>query len=176
LPGRTAAEAREAFLAPLRRSLSCLTDAQLFVSHPTVGGVEALLLSEDPLRLRSASISDGLQIRLRQQYGLVEDRAAPTDSRWHVSTVAYDYRLNRGDGAELLSWHWHPQTGLRSPHLHVTIGPVPRRAHLPTGRVSVESVLELLLGDLGVPARRPDWADVLGAAEAPFLEHRRWSG
>jgi hypothetical protein len=94
-----------------------------------------------------------------------------------VSTVAYDYRLSRSDGAELLSWHWHPHIlDFRWPHMHVARGPVSRRAHLPTGRVSIESVIRLLLMDLGVRSLRPDWAAVLDETEGLFLRYRRWSG
>jgi hypothetical protein len=160
-------------LAPLRRSLSCVTDAQLLVSH-SGGEVVALRLSRDPLPLRSTHVAGGLQLRLRHQYRFVEDPEAPVRSRWHVSTVAYDYRLSRHDSAELLSWHWHPQTGLSTPHLHAAVDHIGRRAHLPTGRVSVESVLRLLLADLGVPSTREDWQAVLDAAEGPFIRHRRW--
>jgi hypothetical protein len=62
-------------------------------------------------------------------------------------------------------------------YLYVTCPvPITRRAHLPTGRVSVESVLRLLLHDLGVTARRDDWGEVLDDAEPRYLTHRRWSG
>jgi hypothetical protein len=48
---------------------------------------------------------------------------------------------------------------------------------VPTGRVSIESVLRLLLIDLAVPARPAhitDVAKVLDDCERPFIEHRRW--
>ena len=63
------------------------------------------------------------------------------------------------------------------PHLHASAGPINRRVHVPTGRVSLESVIRLLLGDLQVPATRERAADstqVLDECEAPFIEHRRW--
>jgi hypothetical protein len=151
-----------------------LTSAQFLVSLEA--DIEAMKLSRDALPLRSKTISEGLQLRLRHQYRFVEDSDAPAASRWHVSRVAYDYRLSRSDGPELLSWHWHPQTGLQPPHMHVARGPVPRRAHLPTARMSIESVIRLLLGDLGVNARRADWSGVLKASEDAFLKYRRWHG
>ncbi len=118
-----------------------------------------------------------LTLRLRQTYELRENRDAPTAERWHVSTTAYYYRLARTD-AELLSWHWHPSAGVSYPHMHVSgeVPPLTRRMHLPSGRVSIESVLRLLLAEWGVPPRRDDWSQVLGDAESGFLEHRRWSG
>jgi hypothetical protein len=60
------------------------------------------------------------------------------------------------------------------PHAHVACDMLTSAAHLPTGRVSIESVLRLLLDDLGVTARRRDYAKVLDDAERPFIRHRRW--
>jgi hypothetical protein len=158
LPGRTARAADVAFLAPLRRALSCLTDAQLFVSPPAE--VRVLLLSGGDLsggdlRLRSGAIPGGILLRLRQQFRSVEEPDADAAERWHVSTVAYDYRLSRAeDCSELLSWHWHPRTGVTFPHVHVAAADLSRKVHVPSGRVSIEAVLRMLLGELLVPARR----------------------
>ncbi len=175
LPGRTADAAREAFLAPLRRCLSCVTDAQLYAAPS--GEPEALALSENPLLLNS-TVLPTVRLQLRQQYRLVHNTTAVrTEERWHVSTTAYQYRLD-GERGEVLSWHWHPAAGVSYPHVHVSgdVSPLTRRMHLPTGRVSIESVLRLLLAEWGVPPRRDDWSQVLGEAESGFLEHRRWSG
>jgi hypothetical protein len=91
-----------------------------------------------------------------------------------VSTVAYVYRLDDDAGRELIAWHWHAGSRVSYPHAHMTGLAVSSRAHLPTGRVSIESVLRLLLDDLGVPARRPDYAEVLAEAERLFIGRRRW--
>jgi hypothetical protein len=98
-----------------------------------------------------------------------------------VSTTAYRYHLLDESGKELIGWHWHPESKgdsrLRGhPHLHVPAGPIDRRLHVPTGRVSIESVLRLLV-DLGIPARPAhvtDFAKVLDECEGPFIKHRRW--
>lgn len=154
--------------------MSCVTTAQLYVpGSKSPGDVEALALSKDPLRLRSALIDGGVQLRIGQQFRLVSE----TPTTWHVSTNAYFYRLNDGAGSELISWHWHPQTGMPYPHLHVSAGVLDRRAHLPSGRVSIESVLRLLLTDLEVPPTREhadDYTQILEEAEAKFIAHRRW--
>jgi hypothetical protein len=172
MPGRTPAEARERFAAPLRRALACITNAQIIVSaRGEPGEPEALTMSQDPLRLRSTS-GAGYHLRLRQQFHLVRD-----GREWRVTTDAYQYRLDDGAGQELASWHWHPATGNQHPHLHVSGGPIGGSTHLPTGRVSMESVLRMLLIDLGVQPTR-DHADnflsVLEASEGPFIKHRRW--
>lgn len=178
MPGRSPEEARKAFLQPLQRALSCITDAKLFVSRgKQPGDVEALALSEDPLRLNSARV--GLvQFVLGHQFRLVQE----SRKSWHVSTSAYRYHLLDDTGRELIGWHWHPDSlgdpRLRGrPHLHVPTETIDRRVHVPTGRVSVESILRLLLIDLAVPPRTAhvaDFAEVLDECEGPFIQHRRW--
>lgn len=178
MPGRSPEAARKAFLEPLQRALSCITDAKVFVSRGTApGAVEALALSEDPLQLASGRIGP-VQFVLGHQFKLVQDGP----KSWHVSTTAYRYHLRDADGKELIGWHWHPDSKgderLRgNPHLHVPAGPIDRRVHVPTGRVSIESVLRVLLTDLAVPARpahASDFASVLDECERAFIEHRRW--
>jgi hypothetical protein len=69
LPGRSAAQARDEFLVPLRRALSCITTAQLYVaSRARPGAPEVLALSQDPLQLRSAKLGT-VQLLLGHQYG-----------------------------------------------------------------------------------------------------------
>jgi hypothetical protein len=138
--------------------------------------LRVLALREDPLSLRSSSVSGGLLLRLRQQFRSVEDVEAAAGDRWHVSTVAYEYKLSRAEeGREMLSWHWHPSTGTPFPHVHINgAADIGRKMHVPSGRVSIESVLRMLVAELGVPARREDWAAVVDEAEGPFIKYRRW--
>jgi hypothetical protein len=129
----------------------------------------------EELYLRSTVVDGGLLLRLRQYFHSVHEPEAPSDLRWHVSTLAYDYRLSRAaDDVELVSWHWHPRSGTPGPHLHVASAEVSRRCHLPSGRVSIEAVLRLLITEIGVPPLRADWAEVLDDSEALFIRHRRW--
>jgi hypothetical protein len=110
-----------------------------------------------------------MQFELGQQFRLVQD-----EDGWHVSTVAYRYQLLDENDGELIAWHWHPGAGPDHPHIHVPAGPINRHVHVPTGRVSIETVLRLLLTDLEVPARRPDHGEVLDETEARFIQYRRW--
>jgi hypothetical protein len=129
MPGRSPEEARKAFLEPLQRALSCVTDAKLFVSRgKQPGDVEALALSEDPLRLVSARIGP-VQFVLGHQFKVVQDGRRS----WHVSTAAYRYHLLDDTGLELIGPVYpapplarletvttagHPLAGL--PHCRVT--------------------------------------------------------
>jgi hypothetical protein len=161
VPGRTAAQGREAFLAPLRRGLSCITDAQLYAAAKSPGEVEALTLSDDPLRLRCGDMAAVAHVNLRigHRYRLVSD-----EDGWHVSTVAYEYYLLEDGGNELVAWHWHPESRVTSPHIHAPADPVHRRMHIPSGRISIESVLRMLVTDFGVqpmPAHVGDWEGIV---------------
>jgi len=62
-------------------------------------------------------------------------------------------------------------------NLHVASGPIEKQVHLPTGRVSIESILRLLLDELEVPpvrAHAGDYGRILDKAEGDFIEHRSW--
>lgn len=131
-----------------------------------------LALSQDPLPLRSARHGT-VQLLLGHQFRLV----AQSRKDWHVSTVAYRYHLLDVDSHEIAAWHWHPGTGTDHPHLHVSSALIDRHAHLPTGGVSIESIIRLLLTDMEVqPARghADDYLRILEETEQRFIQHRRW--
>lgn len=109
-----------------------------------------------------------------QQYEIIESDVAELGP-WKVSTRAYEYRIEAADRAELATWHWHPEgvsTFIR-PHVHVG-GPL-AGCHIPTGRVSVESVVRFLVLELGVRTLRGDAGTVLDEGEARFEDWRTWA-
>ena len=75
---------------------------------------------------------------------------------------------------ELIAWHWHPESRVVRPHLHIEADPLTHKIHLPTARITIESVLRLLLDELGVSRTRADFAQVLDGSEQPHLDHRTW--
>lgn len=167
MAARTRHEAVSAFVGALQRSLSCVTSSVLYHS-PETGGRQALTLSDDPVQLASTSGPSALLLSVVHQYEAVrQDRA------WRVSSRAYYYRIDARNGGELLSWHWHPSGRFKQPHLHVAA--LDRRQHLPTGRVSLEAILRLLLTEFDVRSRQPNWDSVLAASQAKFEELRTWA-
>jgi hypothetical protein len=61
--------------------------------------------------------------------------------------------------------------------MHVAGGIMPKQIHLPTGRVTMESVLRLLLIDLrvaSVKGHATDYEKILAKAEGDFVGHRSW--
>jgi hypothetical protein len=49
------------------------------------------------------------------------------------------------------------------------------RAHFPTGRVSVEEFLRLVIEAFDVRTRRRDWRAVLQQTQAAFSKWRTWA-
>jgi hypothetical protein len=121
--------------------------------------------------LRSKRVG-GINLVLSHWFRTVADESGI----WYVSTTGYEYRLTLETGTELAAWHWHPAPlpDPDFPHLHMTTDLLGRKAHLPTGRVSIESVFRLLINDLSVSSRRSDYEDVLSESERAFIEYRRW--
>ena len=194
MAGRTPREALAAFIDPLQRALSCVTRANIVYRPPRPGHVQVLGVSEEPIRLQATAGRRAPALYVEQQYevgkkisgqevqagdllffsqrGDVVDHVAiyAGNDRILHSTRAYRYRIDSAARAELVLWHWHPtdreERSHREPrpHLHAQVGEL-RGLHLLTGRVGLESVIRVLLNELGVRPRRDDWQDVLDATE-----------
>jgi hypothetical protein len=177
LAGRTQVEALAAFIDPLQRALSCVTLANLVYRRPWRDAVQALGVSEEPIRLPVSSGGSALSLYVEQQYQVVE--APDEQGPWKIATRAYRYRIDSAAGAELILWHWHPRDRegrphrRPRPHLHAQVGEL-RGRHLLTGRVSLEAVIRVLLDEFDVRPRRDDWRSVLDASEAAFEQWRTW--
>lgn len=68
----------------------------------------------------------------------------------------------------------------KAPHLHAgqailaPDGVITPRAHLPSGRISLESVVLVLIRDFGVRPARDDWEHCLAEDEGVFKLYRTW--
>ncbi|MGH7356425.1 MAG: hypothetical protein ACRELS_17845 [Candidatus Rokuibacteriota bacterium] len=111
--------------------------------------------------------------RLKVEQASFQYQIDDAGNRW---IFRYDYRREPGDQ--------HPATHLQvRGALHEDIEPykgVLERIHFPTGRVSIEAIIRLLIEQFAVPANRaPEvWRPVLAESEALFEEiaHRPLSG
>lgn len=152
------------YIANLQKLVSCVT--------PSVINAEIYQLAPAP---HSLVINDGepvllsgpsrLQLALRQYFVAVD--SAQT-SAWQIEVSSYFYELLDSDGREVLAYHWHPRgnSPVATPHLHLEQGanvgrPEVRDAHLPTGEVSLNAIFRVLIEEMGVQPRRPDWDSVL---------------
>jgi hypothetical protein len=182
LPGRTADEAFRAFVEPLAETVSCIAQAKITVSpggRSVIGRVHALTVNNDvPLAMRGKGRSR-LLLWLRMQYEFISvDK--PDHDPYKVSTRGYMYEIQSASGQAVVSWHWHPGSKMKEPHVHMgrtqlaDDAVLSNRDHIATGRVSMESVVRTCIAELGVPARREDWDQVLALHEGLFKLHRSW--
>lgn len=105
-----------------------------------------------------------------------------------MKTVSYEYRLLDREEREILAFHWHPVglSHVTDPHLHLSSrlnpidmgrnqDPLPLAGiHIPTGFVTLEDLVRLLIAEVGICPRRPDWDAVL--RENRTLAHAEQAG
>lgn len=185
MPGKTPAEAVEAYRARLQQTLSCITDAVLLFSEGgwrEVDELHAWALSDDPVQL-----SNKLRLSVAQQYQIIRN-PRPEFGKWKVSTRAYSYLILDEVEREILAYQWQPEgpSPYRDPHLHIGPGavqgygelcklrPIFDRAHLPTERIALEDVVLFLIDDFGVDPKRDDYRKAIGENRDAFREYRSW--
>ena len=130
-------------------------------SHPSGKPHTVLIGDGSPTRLDAPG---GVKLRFAHRYKVVEAPEQP--GTWKVSTTEYFYALDDSGDQEIIAYHWHPDSDVKFPHLH--IGPGARagrvelhKAHIPTGRVALEDLLRMAITEFGVEPHRDDWAEVL---------------
>jgi len=143
--------------------------------HAPEGGPHILALAGQPVRL-GGPYNVGLAIT--HLYAVVP--TAEPSAPWRVSSREYHYELTTADGRQLLRYDWHPtgRSATTWPHLHLRRHTTPvdlSRAHVPTGRVSLEAVLRFAIEELQVRPLRPDWRSIFDEAERAFVESRTWA-
>lgn len=174
----------------MRETLGCVTQQRLTIrerSRLTLSTPYTVALNDmDPVPLRGER---PLHLTVGQNIRLVETDD-PGDPRGpiKVSTVRYYYVLETEADEEILSFHWtsgvaseNDSESVAFPHLHIgpaLIGTQPairpknlRKAHIPTGRVSLEAVIRLAIEEFGVTPLHPGWQEILTRTEAAFT---RW--
>ena len=161
------------FLQPLRRAISCVTNAQL-AGGDTPGEIHGLIIRPAPDGRIRLSGQAPITLRLIHLYEVTEG-----ETGWAVHTSGYTYQFELLEGPEIVIYHYdpRPQSLVKFPHLHVRglTQPLPLgKAHFPTGRVSIEAVLRFAVRELGVTPLRSDWEAVLADTERDFSAKRTW--
>ena len=100
---------------------------------------------------------------------------------WRTHTLRYGYTLfgSENDPDEWLAYHYHPQTGVAAPHLHINADASwarkgLRKKHLPTGRVALEDVIQVVVEEFGARPTRSDWRKKLDVNRRMFDQRRNW--
>ena len=161
---RTRHEAVANYLDNLQRLVSCVAPSVITAElhHPAPVPYSFTINDGDLASLRGPS---RFQLALRQSF--VADDSGQ-DSSLHVVARSYSYEILDSDGREVLLYHWHPRgnSAVETPHLHLEQGAEVGRtelhdAHLPTGEVSLNAILRVLIEEMGVRPLRPDWESIL---------------
>jgi hypothetical protein len=179
VPGRTTAEAYAAFIEPFKTAIACVGQAKIITSPGgttrSIGLHAWTLNGQDGMPLRGGRV-----LRATMQYEFLRDEYLEAGP-WRCGTRGYIYALEER-GGELIGYHWHPSgtSHYKAPHLHLgrpalaDSGVISSGSHLPTGRVSFESFVRLLITDLGVPPQRDSWEVDLRLSEGIFELYRSW--
>ena len=170
MAGKTPPRAVANFLRPIRKAVACITKTALSVQCSDPSSVQVLLLGTgDPVELRSDT--EKIAITMLMNY-----RVIPADGelgKWKVQTVGYYYNLLVND-EERLAYHFHPTTPrIWFPHIHIR-EPRTRKLHLPSGRISMEEFIRLLITEYGVKPTR-DWESALIDTQKRFEKYRTWA-
>jgi len=176
VPGRTPREAVKAYLEPLQKNISIVCKGVLRVNNYDTLEVVSVLTLPDPVPLNARP---DLYLSFTQQYKVIKD---PENGPFRVTTLYYSYAIETQDAQEIVGYHWHPDgvSPVRFPHLH--LGPAARvgmedlrsKAHLPTGRVAFEEIVEFLIATFSVQPDRSLWQEIVEQTKSLFGKHKTW--
>jgi hypothetical protein len=186
LAGRTPEEALDAYVEQISRALSCVTDAVVFGRasssdhHHTLSIYATRQSRPNRLHLDTNSRRGEILLLIAERFRLERVSDAVHRDEFDVAIRSYFYRILDRDEREIVAYHWHPEgrSTFDRPHLHVPAAePIVlaqpsgspltgvkthlSRLHLPTGRIGIEEIVELLITDFAVDPLRSDWKELL---------------
>jgi|GEM_PF-1593396 len=184
----TPGQAYERYAKALQAVVGCVTEARLTLNENRaieLDKVYAIVLkSGDGVHLSSKY--GGIQFDLGQRFRIVRDPEV-AQGPYRATIVEYWYGFAIQDGPSLLGYHWTPETTAVSqrtfPHLHIESGLIGEtvhsrlrsfnKLHVPTERVSCESIVRFAIEELGVPPIKSSWRSVLERGGTRFGQYRR---
>lgn len=189
----SAEDAVDALLKRVRAALGCVTEGTAFGTG-TAEGFEHSVSVYAPgqsipnvMRLNTYGGIGELGFGFTYLYTIVRIPIPRGRSWFRVDATFYQYRIFDLGLSEIVVYDWAPAgpSSVRTPHLHVPAAGsiiLGQRAgsplkdqktflgnlHLPTGHVTLENIVGLLIREFQVVPRRDDWIDILAANhEAP---------
>lgn len=186
MPGRNPREALDAYMRPISESLSCIIDTSTHGLVCSTFNVRGAHPDARQISLQSPTgvvhlVDTQLTLYFQQSFHIVQPEAGRA-TYYKVKTDSYIYRvdrlLSRDEREEVVSYHWHPHVAddVDFPHLHIhaTDHPQVDRIHFPTGRMSVERLVQFLIRDYDVRPRRQDWREIIKQNLEIFEKYRTW--
>ncbi|WP_157610005.1 hypothetical protein [Spirillospora albida] len=165
----------------MQDTLSCVAKAKITLSeggYTTVGRVHGLTLNRnEAVKPKGAH---HLLLRVQMQYEIVPVDEPGRDP-WRVTTRAYNHEVQNSSGEGVVSYHWHPQSRVKDPHVHLGHTQLAKdvvlhnKLHIPTARLSLEGVIRHCIEELQVKPLRDDWDPVLATRKADFEAFRKWN-
>jgi hypothetical protein len=138
------------------------------------------------IRLRTHGGAGELILKIVQQYNLIFLPDVVQRLPFDVLSSYYLYRILDRNEQEIVVYHWEPdgRSHIVKPHLHMpAAAPVTLaqaygsriadqkthlgKLHLPTGRIGIEEIVELLIVDFIVDPIFPNWKEILDEIRAP---------
>lgn len=180
MAGRNPADALENYLRPLQRAVHCISKTATLITdcHDPRDGLDHFLsfAGNEPVRVSNTRGDVHFLVMVRQRFRIVSDDN-PDRGPWKATTRQYEYSISDAESRELLAYHWHPgEQGFDEPHLHVPSHTVAdlHKAHLPTGRVSLEAFIVMAIREFSVHAQNEGYKKLLDHSEGRFLRFKRW--
>jgi hypothetical protein len=179
MPGRTPYAAREAFLEPIRKALSCVATLSITTGQPELDKANKLSVNDGcPVHLKRTPQGGPIELNIEMWHKIIYD---PENGPYRVTTLSYNHSIKLPEDGEVISFHWNPdgKSDVKTPHMHIGTSQLKKwsvldsKTHLPTGRISIEQVVRFAIEELGAD-RADDWKQKLSETEQPFLDHRSW--
>ena len=173
------------FVNDIQEALSCVTTERLSFAAYHPGKTHFIWLADEnePVQLKGRF---RLTMAIALKYSVVAHEKA--EGGWKVRTAKYIYEITDSQGGPLFDFHWHPdgESRVTTPHMHirpsikvaaeiVDLYRAVTKAHIPTGRISLEDVLRFLVDELDVEPLRADWETVLSGTDERYRLWRSWS-
>lgn len=184
MAGESPAQAIDNFKNDLQMALGCLTAGRLSIpatkSYTTGFEYVVALQRGEDVELKGPN---RISLFATQRFTVVET-SDEERGPFKVRTTNYVYAIKYRD-EEILNYHWTPDVtdGQRTyPHLHIGRSVVSRdcpvkaddfsHLHIPTGRVSIESIVRLLIEEFAVEPLNANWEAVIDDTEEKFVRYR----
>jgi hypothetical protein len=159
------AAALSEFRHSLQRAISCVTRAVVHSDRADASSPELQTLTIANGDAVALSGLGELSLALAVYFHMERDR---TQGLWMVVVVGYLFSVEDRSGRFVIAYHWHTTGRSRVAFPHFHLGPAAQvgqphleGAHFPTGHITANDVVRLLIMDLGVEPLRRDWERVL---------------
>ena len=191
MAGRDVVDAFNNFVAPMNETLGCMTSGRLGIKgrlNGRIGRPSSVIFNRGQSLVLARNDLEPIHFGAMHRFRCIE---VADDERGLVKIESIEYwhsfDVFRGNVLrELFSFHWTPELlegeGINEPHLHLKTpmihpdAPLSNKTfgkfHIPTGRVSLESIVRFAIVDLNVVPRTPNWDATLKRNEQTFSAYR----